>query len=136
MSSNQKFEGEIENDNSSWDSIKNALSGMDRIQKAGVGLSALYASTLALDSDDIIEAAPEQVSIGGTTVHPEDLTEDIEDFVYESVLGPERNADVWWEEITRRTDCYGHYAVSYLGAKALCKGVDKATSELDMFSDE
>ncbi|MBY6287249.1 hypothetical protein GLT90_01445 [Nanohaloarchaea archaeon H12] len=30
----------------------------------------------------------------------------------------------------------GHYTVSYLGAKALCKGVDRVSSELDIFSDE
>ena len=139
MSSSAKFEGEIEDDGSSWDSIKNVLTGTDKATKAGIAFGTYWVAAAAgpvPNSEEIVKGLPQKVEIGNNTFSPKDFAENVEEFVYESVLGPERETDVWWEEITRRTDCYGHYTVSYLGAKALCKGVDRASSELDIFSDE
>jgi hypothetical protein len=139
MSSSAKFEGEIEDDGSSWDSIKNTLTGTDKTTKAGIALGTYWAAVKPgplPNSEEIVEGLPQKVEIGDNTYNPKDLAEDADRFFDESVWGLERNADNWLEELTLRTDKLGHYTVSYLGAKALCKGVDKASSELDIFSDE
>lgn len=123
-----------ENSPSRWNSIKSALGKSDKVQKTGMSLGGYWLGVkagLAPSGEEIVEAAPEDLSIGGAEINLEALAEEGENFFDEKIWARERNAETMLEEATMRADKLGHYSLSYLAASVATRAVDKVTNDYD-----
>ena len=125
----------LESDNTNWQKLRDNLSELDTVEKAGLGLLGSYSIlTTVPDLGESAEKHSEHLNLGGN-LDLENSFKEIDDFlqenIWDNIWGLERKADTPAEAIPLMADKVGHYGGGYFIGKQGVKAADKVTTEYD-----